>query len=291
MTDDLIDDLREMGMPDCDLAADLIEQLRAEVAAQSASQVRYAEAARSRIQALEAELARAKTAADHLDRMAAKVITRAVAAEAACDRLQDANNRILALLPHWQDEIANGHGSRRDGLCAALGALVTALGGWVNRDGSYELPALAVTPQQPEPPRCKHGCAGPHRYRPAADVDAPWQECLGPVGVAAQPTEHLPIAHKAPRLGEGVTACCGKTPFELPRSDQLTEHAELVSCPDFGAAQPTDPPSVDLTNACVWDFLQPNSTCITHHRLWPCDLVDPDPAGVSSVQAEPEATE
>lgn len=37
-----------------------------------------------------------------------------------------------------------------------------------------------------EPLRCKHGCAGPHKHRPGADVDAPWQECPGPVGV--QPT-------------------------------------------------------------------------------------------------------
>lgn len=39
------------------------------------------------------------------------------------------------------------------------------------------------------------------------------------------------IVHIAPAPGSGLTPCCGKTPFELPRTDRMaSEHAD-VTCP------------------------------------------------------------
>lgn len=37
-----------------------------------------------------------------------------------------------------------------------------------------------------------------------------------------------PTIHLLPR--GGVTGCCGKTPFELPSEDRLTNHIKLVTC-------------------------------------------------------------
>ena len=36
--------------------------------------------------------------------------------------------------------------------------------------------------------------------------------------------------HACPPLGQGVTPCCGKTPFELPRADRMTENLVDVTC-------------------------------------------------------------
>jgi hypothetical protein len=36
--------------------------------------------------------------------------------------------------------------------------------------------------------------------------------------------------HAAPPDGSGLTPCCERTPFELPRSDRLTSDAEQVTC-------------------------------------------------------------
>jgi hypothetical protein len=36
--------------------------------------------------------------------------------------------------------------------------------------------------------------------------------------------------HECPPDGSGLTPCCGKTPFELPRTDRMTVHADLVTC-------------------------------------------------------------
>ncbi len=53
--------------------------------------------------------------------------------------------------------------------------------------------------------------------------------------------ETLEVTHKCPPVGTGVTPCCGKTLFELPRIDRITEHSRHVTC-----GQPT-PPLTDLT--------------------------------------------
>lgn len=38
------------------------------------------------------------------------------------------------------------------------------------------------------------------------------------------------IVHAAPRGGEALTPCCRLTPFELPRTDRMTNDPSLVSC-------------------------------------------------------------
>lgn len=39
-----------------------------------------------------------------------------------------------------------------------------------------------------------------------------------------------PVVHRCPPPGWGITPCCGRTPFELGGTDQLTEDEELVTC-------------------------------------------------------------
>jgi hypothetical protein len=36
--------------------------------------------------------------------------------------------------------------------------------------------------------------------------------------------------HDCPREGEAVTLCCGRSPFELPRTDWMTLNSEPVTC-------------------------------------------------------------
>lgn len=36
--------------------------------------------------------------------------------------------------------------------------------------------------------------------------------------------------HLCPPGDEGLTPCCGRTPFELPSTDRLTEVRNLVTC-------------------------------------------------------------
>jgi hypothetical protein len=36
--------------------------------------------------------------------------------------------------------------------------------------------------------------------------------------------------HQCPPVGSGLTPCCGMTPFELPRTDRMTENPSLVTC-------------------------------------------------------------
>jgi hypothetical protein len=44
------------------------------------------------------------------------------------------------------------------------------------------------------------------------------------------------IVHACPPLGPAVTTCCGRTPFDLPRTDRLTNDPAAVTC---GAGIPT----------------------------------------------------
>lgn len=39
------------------------------------------------------------------------------------------------------------------------------------------------------------------------------------------------MIHQTPPEESGVTPCCGRTPFELPASDQMTTDPRLVTCP------------------------------------------------------------
>lgn len=38
------------------------------------------------------------------------------------------------------------------------------------------------------------------------------------------------ITHRCPPIGSGVMPCCGRTPFEVPRTDRMTEQDALVNC-------------------------------------------------------------
>lgn len=43
-------------------------------------------------------------------------------------------------------------------------------------------------------------------------------------------TEVESVTHMAPLPEDGVTYCCGKIPFELPRSDRMTLDPTKVTC-------------------------------------------------------------
>lgn len=39
-----------------------------------------------------------------------------------------------------------------------------------------------------------------------------------------------PVTHQCPAWGAATMPCCGKTPFEVPRSDHMTVKVYLVTC-------------------------------------------------------------
>jgi len=39
------------------------------------------------------------------------------------------------------------------------------------------------------------------------------------------------IVHRCPPVGEAVTPCCGRTPFELPGFERMATDPQLVTCP------------------------------------------------------------
>lgn len=59
--------------------------------------------------------------------------------------------------------------------------------------------------------------------------------------------------HACPPSGEGLTPCCGKSPFDLPRTDHITMDPALVTCTTSPAAEapemtydPAGPPVLTL---------------------------------------------
>lgn len=40
----------------------------------------------------------------------------------------------------------------------------------------------------------------------------------------------LEVTHRCPPSGSGLTPCCNRTPFELPRSHRITLDPQLVTC-------------------------------------------------------------
>ena len=40
----------------------------------------------------------------------------------------------------------------------------------------------------------------------------------------------ITVFHGCPPPGNGLTPCCGKTPFELPRLDRMTIDDDIVNC-------------------------------------------------------------
>jgi hypothetical protein len=72
------------------------------------------------------------------------------------------------------------------------------------------------------------GHTGVHR---AADgsalVAAHGSGDLEPTG---QPAGRIEVVHRCPVGDSGLTPCCNRTPFDLPRYHRLTEDPALVTC-------------------------------------------------------------
>ncbi|MFJ8583660.1 hypothetical protein ACIRD2_03230 [Streptomyces sp. NPDC093595] len=47
------------------------------------------------------------------------------------------------------------------------------------------------------------------------------------------------VVHATPRKGSGLTPCCGRTPFELPRTDRISIDPFEVTCGEADAPTPT----------------------------------------------------
>jgi hypothetical protein len=77
--------------------------------------------------------------------------------------------------------------------------------------------------------------AGPTEAPPAVST-APQEPAHAPGGSAdagmrpEPPREPEARVHAYPRHGSGLTPCCGRTPFELPRDDRMTEDPARVTC-------------------------------------------------------------
>lgn len=67
-------------------------------------------------------------------------------------------------------------------------------------------------------------------YRDAAQTDAPTY-ADSPEGFEArfEPVEER-VTHACPPPGQAVTPCCGRTPFELPRTDRIALGPMVVTC-------------------------------------------------------------
>lgn len=52
--------------------------------------------------------------------------------------------------------------------------------------------------------------------------------------------EPTPVAHACPPKGSGVMPCCGRTPFEAPRTDRISVDPFEVTC---GQPTPVPPPA------------------------------------------------
>jgi len=40
----------------------------------------------------------------------------------------------------------------------------------------------------------------------------------------------MEITHRCPPKGSGTMPCCGRTPFEVPRTDRMAIDGRLVTC-------------------------------------------------------------
>lgn len=71
------------------------------------------------------------------------------------------------------------------------------------------------------------GAAGEEHADPGTVLHA----VLDRLGINLPPA---PPVHACPPVGSGVTPCCGRTPFELPRTDRMETDPELVTCTGQG---------------------------------------------------------
>lgn len=66
-----------------------------------------------------------------------------------------------------------------------------------------------------------------------ARTEVQWREA--PDGDEAQ--QQPETVHACPPDGSGLTPCCGRTPFELPRTDRISSEAP-ITCPGAVVSQP-----------------------------------------------------
>ncbi len=57
-----------------------------------------------------------------------------------------------------------------------------------------------------------------------------WCDCAHITGGANVNHELVPLRHMCPPQPSWLTPCCGKTPFELPLNESMTEDPLLVTC-------------------------------------------------------------
>jgi hypothetical protein len=101
---------------------------------------------------------------------------------------------------------------------------------------------LAMKPQWPEGcslvERREQGTAGTHWWTfddPGAPEDLEGREVelklrRGEDGSAQIAERRAIVTHLCPPDGTGEMPCCGLPPFDVPRSDRITEDKELVTC-------------------------------------------------------------
>lgn len=53
------------------------------------------------------------------------------------------------------------------------------------------------------------------------------------------------VVHQCPPDGAGVMPCCGRTPFEVPRTDRMTTDADAVTCKPNAAGEAALPAKGD----------------------------------------------
>ena len=103
-------------------------------------------------------------------------------------------------------------------------------------------PLLAHKPQWPEGcalvEQLERGDAGTHWWAfedPAAPEglegkDVALRLSRGEDGEPVIAERHAIVTHLCPQDDGGLLPCCGMTPFEVPRSDKITEDKGLVTC-------------------------------------------------------------
>lgn len=82
--------------------------------------------------------------------------------------------------------------------------------------------------------------------------------------------------HMCPPDGSGLTPCCEKTPFELPRDDRLTAHQDQVDCGEITSG-PIQEPAYEVVSVFCPECAQGKPVNCTghaydaqHDELVPC---------------------
>lgn len=84
-----------------------------------------------------------------------------------------------------------------------------------------------------------------------------------------------PVVHLGPEVGSGFTRCCKRTPFDLPRTDQMTPHGEEVTCPNLHREEPAMTTATDPKRAIdprVYTLDSIAESIEYDHPAWASDL-------------------